>query len=840
MSNTAKNITLGILAHVDAGKTTCIESMLYEAKAIRKQGRVDHQDAFLDFDGQERSRGITIYSKQAGFAWKDSHIDVIDTPGHVDFSSEMERSLAVLDAAVLLISGLDGVQAHTKTIWQCLQKNHIPTLIFVNKMDIAHQTKEELLRDIQNELSPQALEPGSEEAAESLALLDESVLNTYLETGQIDPDVIEQAFQNREYFPVYFGSALKNEGITQLLDGITSLVWKKEYPEEFGARVFKITTDEKGHKLTHMKITGGSLQTKQILNTGEKADQIRIYSGSSFESVNSVEAGRICTIKGLENIHIGQGLGFEEDTPPGMLEPCLTYEMLLPAGMDPVVMMGYCRVLTMEDPSLDITYEEETKSISLKLMGSVQMEILQNRLQELAGVQVGFGPGKIVYRETIAEPIYGYGHFEPLRHYAEVHLLLEPLERGKGLQFSSRVSRDSLSLNWQRLILTHLQEKEHRGVLMHAPITDMKITLVAGKAHNKHTEGGDFRQATYRALRQGLKKAESILLEPYYKFILDVDSSSLSRALFDLESRKASVQAEPHGSLMRITGRGPVRTLMNYQNEVNAYTRGKGRFSCEFDGYDVCQEAEKIIAERGYDSELDRYDPTGSVFCSHGSGMYVPWDEVEDYLHIPIETERSSSGVSLNSSHVTEEELKAIFASAGGRNSNPKKAPVRPSKKISLNMEEKSDVNIRPSLPECLIVDGYNMIYGWDSLKHLSSGNLAAAREELISSLINYQGYKNISLIVVFDGYRRKDNEGSSSRRGSATIVYTRNGQSADSYIEKKVRDLKGKFRCTVATSDALIQNSALAGDAMRISARELEKRCLSVNASAMKHLQKR
>lgn len=838
-----KSISIGILAHVDAGKTTCIESMLYLSHTIRKQGRVDHQDAYLDFDAQERERGITIYSKQAGLTWKDQAIDVIDTPGHVDFSSEMERSLSVLDAAVLLISGLDGVQSHTKTIWKCLQQHNIPTLIFVNKMDISHQSPQELLASIQSQLTSQAVDVQADDFEEQVALADEGLLDQYLETGRLPEGILPELFLKRQYFPVIFGSALKNEGVDQLLDQLTQLIPPHDWPQEFGARVFKITTDAQNNRLTHLRITGGSLANKQVLDTGEKVDQLRIYSGSSFQPVSSAEAGRICTVKGLEKTYAGQGLGFEQDLPEPTLEPCLRYELLVPAEIDPIQMMGYCRILTMEDPTLDIQYDEASQSISIKLMGVIQMEVLQKRMQELAGVSVGFGPGKIVYRETIAEPVFGYGHFEPLRHYAEVHLLLEPLERGSGLVFSSRVSRDVLSLNWQRLVITHLQEKEHKGVLTGSPITDMKVTLVAGRAHNKHTEGGDFRQATYRALRQGLKKASSILLEPYYAFTLNVDSASLSRALFDLESRGASVQAEPDGEEMRVSGRGPVRTLMNYQNEVNAYTRGKGQFTCRFDGYDVCENAESIIDEIGYDSELDRSSPTGSVFCSHGSGTYIPWNEVEEYLHIPIETERSSSVV-YNSGKVSEEELRSIFQAAGGRNVNEKKkaaSAVQKERKkakgrVDLDMEEREVVPV-VRLPECLIVDGYNMIYSWQDLKNLAGSNLFAAREELISRLVNYQGYRGISLIIVFDGYRKNVQGESSVNRGSAKIVYTRNGQSADSYIEKKVHDLRGKFRCTVATSDALIQNSALSSGASRISAREMEILCSQVNQNAFSHL---
>lgn len=834
------SVTIGILAHVDAGKTTCIESMLYKSKTIRKIGRVDHQDAYLDYDEQERSRGITIYSKQAGLIWKDTHIDIIDTPGHADFSSEMERALSVLDLAVVVISGLDGVQSHTKTIWRCLEHYQIPALLFVNKMDIAHLSKEELLEDIRKNLTDQIADVQADDVLEQYATFSDALLEEYMETESISEASLQQAIWNREGFPVLFGSALKSMGMEQLLDALIRFAPKKDYPSEFGARVFKVTADEKGSPLVHMKITGGLLKTKDVIDE-QKADQIRIYSGQGYQAVPQAEAGMVCTVKGFENLKPGAGLGFEPDLSAPVLEACLLYKMLLPAEADPVMMMGHMRALMLEDPSLETEFDEESHSIMVHLMGDIQMDVLQKRIADRTGFQVGFGPGRIVYKETIADAVFGYGHFEPLRHYAEVHLLLEPLKRGSGLVFSSRVSRDILSLNWQRLVITHLQEKEHRGVLMGAPITDMKITLVNGRAHNKHTEGGDFRQATYRALRQGLKKASSILLEPYYRFTITLDSQHLSRLLFDLESRKAAVEVETlsDGSL-KIQGRGPVRTMLNYQSELSAITRGTGQIVLESDGYDECMDASEIIAERGYDSELDRFNPTGSVFCSHGSGLYVPWNEVEEMLHIPIDTERSSSW-SVNSGKVSQQELNRIASQAGGRNRNEKKrAAVKPAKKKKdLDLSEHMEITPQASLPVCLVVDGYNMIYSWPELKELARSSLHAARERLIDLVVNYQGYKGWSLILVFDGWKRKDNSGSSKRWGSSTIVYTPTGVSADAYIEKKVHDLKGKFRCIAVTSDALIQNSILASGASRMSARELEKRVCSVNQAAMAHLQK-
>lgn len=829
-----KNITIGILAHVDAGKTTLIESMLFLSNTIRRQGRVDHQDSVLDFDEQERKRGITIYAKQASFEWKDAHIDVIDTPGHADFSAEMERSLSVLNAAVLLISGLDGVQSHTKTIWKCLQEYSAPAIFFVNKMDAAHKTREEIFAEIQSQLSSSAVDMEAEDLWDQLAMVNEEMMNEYLETGEIRKELIHEAFARREFFPVYFGSALKNQGVETLMDGLSSLVPAVTFPQEFGARIFKVAEDEQGKPLAYMKITGGTLKIRSDLTEDEKADQIRIYNGARYQTVTEIEAGRVCAVKGLSSPHPGQGLGFEKDDQEPLLHPALNYSLILPDQTDPVVVYGKCRVLAMEDPSLDFSYDEATRSITVKLMGSIQMEILQHRIEELCGIQIGFSQGKVVFMETIDEPVFGYGHFEPLRHYAEVHLLLEPLPRGSGMKFKSACSRDLLAINWQNLILTHLQEKNHRGVLTGSAITDVQITLIAGKAHNKHTEGGDFRQATYRAVRQGLKSGVSRLLEPYYRFSLVLDPDHLSKAMFDLESRKCTIEINPleNGS-MEISGRGPVRLLMNYQNEVNAFTRGNGRFFCQLDGYDDCVDEQAIISERGYDSELDRYNPTGSVFCSHGSGTFIPWNEVPEHLHLPIWQEKEASPVSMNSGHISEEQMKEYFSKAGGQNRNQKKekekAARRPKKALSMDSEP-----IRPSasLPECLIVDGYNMIYGWESLKALANQSLFSAREALISELINYQGMRNCSLIIVFDGNRKADNPGTSANRGHASIVYTSGNQSADAWIEKKVSDLKGKFRCVVASSDSLVQNSILASGGARISARELEQRVESAKAS--------
>lgn len=830
-------LSVGILAHVDAGKTTCIESMLVASGVLKKAGRVDHQDAFLDYDQQERDRGITIYSKQAGFEWNDVRISVIDTPGHADFSAEMERSLSVLDAAIVLVSGLDGVQSHTKTIWKCLETYKIPTIVFVNKMDISRLSREQLLEDLKKNLSDSVIDLTSENWMEDFATQEESLLDEFLETGSLQDTSLQNAVALRKAFPVLYGSALKNDGIAELLDALTRFLPQPSWPEEFGARVFKITRDQTSVPLTHLKITGGQLHAKDVIGD-QKVDQIRIYQGQGYQSVPSAQAGQIVTVKGLQDLKPGDGLGFEQSSDQVLLSPCLTYQLILPEGADPILMMGPLRQMMMEDPSLSIEFDERSQTISVRLMGEIQKEVLQKQIFDKTGFHTAFGNGTIVYKETITEPVFGYGHFEPLRHYAEVHLLIEPGRRNSGVTYSSKVSRDILSLNWQRLILSSLARRAHPGVLTGSALTDVRITLVAGRAHNKHTSGGDFRQASDRAVRQGLKKAENILLEPYFSFTVTTPSSALSRILFELENRKATVEVDAvDEESMQIRGRGPVRTLMNFQEDLRALSRGQASLAMENDGYDVCQDAEEIIESIGYQEELDRRNPSGSVFCVGGSGETIEWDEVEDWLHIPLPTRESVSSVSVNSGKVSEEELKRVFGQAGGANQNAKKSAAKAKhRKTELSMEP-AQVTAARHLPTCLIVDGYNMIYSWPDLKDISRQSLHAAREELISRLVNYQGYKGWSLIVVFDGFRRGDNPGSSSRNGSSSIVYTPSGMSADSYIEKKVKDLRGKFECVAATSDALIQNSVFSHGARRISARELERMVSSVNQQAFSHL---
>lgn len=815
-----KKVTVGILAHVDAGKTTLIESMLYQSHQIRTLGRVDHQDAFLDFDHQERQRGITIFSKEAHLEWKDTDIYVIDTPGHIDFSAEMERSLQVLDLAILLINGQDGVQSHTKTIWKCLEHYHIPTLVFVNKMDISYHSKEELLKDL-----PSTCIDFTEDYLEKVALCNEDCLNAYIETQNIPTSLLQQAIYRRECFPCFFGSALKQEGIQPLMDAIVQYSLDKDYPSDFGALVYKISTNEKGQRLTHVKITGGTCKVKQKINEEEKIDQIRIYNGQGYESVQEVSAGTICVFTGLSQFEVGQGIGNQADSIVPTLEAYMNYELVLPSGVDPLSLKDVCEQLSQEDPQLHMVYDEKLKKITLRLMGPIQMEVLSNRIYEKTHIQVGFSNGDVLFKETIQESVIGKGHFEPLRHYAEVHLRLEPLPRNSGMIYESEVSTNELPQNWQHLILTHLEEREHRGVLTGSPITDMKITLIAGKGSIKHTMGGDFRQATYRAIRQGLMQATNLLLEPYYNFTIHVPQSSLSRVLYDLEQRHAKVEVQED----TITGKGPVRTLSNYQNELTALSKGLGTFVCQPAGYDICEDAETIIAQKPYNPEKDMRNPTGSVFCTHGAGFYVPWNEVDTYMHIQPKNENSQSYRSIKYT-ISDEEAKRVFAMTNGQNKNKDKHKVKPKKK-KIDLEK---VETKPLVqkPECLVVDGYNQIFGWQSLKGIP---FDSARDELIDRLSNYQGYRNCYLIIVFDAYRVKDSTHRSYKKGDLEVIFTKYDETADSYIEKHVSEWKKKYRLIVASSDGLIQNTILAHGCQRMSARELEKRALSTNADAFK-----
>ena len=962
-----RRLVIGILAHVDAGKTTLAEAILYLTGSIRKLGRVDHQDAFLDNFELERSRGITIFSKQAELTLGDMQVTMMDTPGHVDFSAEMERTLQILDYAVLVVSGADGVQGHVETLWRLLERYGIPVFLFINKMDQQGTDRKSLMRELEKRLDQRCIDFGPlagrdggvqgivspagrdggvqgivslagkkdraavltgkteeqgispeqwEEFQENLAMCDEELLENYLETGTISDEDIAELIAQRKVFPCYFGSALKIYGVEELLDGIRKYGRMRSYPAQFGARVFKITRDGQGSRLTHMKITGGKLKVKDLLanrreaggalaggqrsgrveDWEQKVDQIRIYSGSGFQPVMEAEAGMVCAVTGLEHTYAGEGLGAETEAELPLLEPVLSYRIELPPECDVHKTFLQLRQLEEEEPELHIVWDEQLGEIHAQLMGEVQIEVLKNIIRQRFGSWVEFGAGNIVYKETIAAPVEGMGHFEPLRHYAEVHLLLEPAERGSGLQFASDCSEDMLDRNWQRLILTHLEEKQHRGVLTGSEITDMKITLIAGRAHQKHTEGGDFRQATYRAVRHGLKCADSVLLEPVYEFRIELPAEAVGRAMTDIQKMCGSFEPPAiEGETAVITGKAPVVTMRGYPTELVSYTKGRGRMSCVLKGYEVCHNAEEVIESRGYDSEADLENPTGSVFCAHGAGFVVGWDEVQEYMHIESgwKAPEYADGVSRggmmgndagSSSHsgrpgssagngssggmmrngagngssggmmgnsagsssrsgmmgssagngsrsgkresqtgrgysapaVDEKELEEIFTRTYGqvpreRNRYTKSRRVeasgggRPAKKEALD--------------EYLLVDGYNIIFAWDDLKELAKSNIDAARDKLMDIMCNYQGYKKNHLILVFDAYKVTGGRGEVFQYHNIYVVYTKEAETADQYIEKTVREIGRKYHVTVATSDALEQIIILGAGATRMSA---------------------
>lgn len=814
-----KKIVLGILAHVDAGKTTLTESMLYLSKTIRHLGRVDHGDAFLDYNSQERDRGITIFSKQAIFNWNDCQITLIDTPGHVDFSTEMERTLQVLDYAILVISGIDGIQNHSETIWKLLKHYHVPTFIFINKMDSIYANKDKLLNDLKDQFDENCFdfENLDENFYETIALNNEKLLDYYLEHQTLTKEMIIDEIYQRNLFPCFFGSALKIEGIDIFLNEFTNYVKEKQYPKQFQARVFKITHDKQGNKLTHLKITGGSLKVKEQVGN-EKVDQIRIYSGDKYQLVNEVYAGDICAIKGFKNFEISQGLGNESTVNTPILTPYMDYRIILPENCKQHEALEKLLLLSKEDPQLHINYNNQSKEIHVELMGEIQVEILKNIISERFNLDVEFDHGNIIYKETILEPVEGVGHFEPLRHYAEVHLLLEPGKPGSGLEFAVDCKENVLATSYQRLVLSHLKEKEHIGVLTGSLITDMKITLISGRAHLKHTEGGDFREATYRALRQGLKATKSILLEPYFKFSLEIPVEYLSRAIYDIETMNGTFKlSKEQDEMAYLTGKAPVSKMQNYQSEVISYTKGKGRITLQIDGYYPCTNQEEIISKINYDSESDLENPTGSVFCSHGAGFNVKWDEVENYMHIPYQFKPKNENKEKKLEKTTysneDEELENIFIRTYG--------PIKqhqtttPAKKIISNTTYKY-------MPECLLVDGYNIIHSWPELKELAKDNLDAARTRLIDIMCNYQGYKKCILILVFDAYKVKNNLGSSYKYHNIYIVYTKEAQTADMYIERTTHELASKYNITVATSDALEQLIVLGQGGKRISSREL------------------
>lgn len=824
-----KKITIGILAHVDAGKTTCIESMLYLSSQIKKVGRVDHKDSFLDFDKQERERGITIYSKPAHFDWKETEIFVIDTPGHVDFSSEMERVLQVLDAAIVLISAQEGIQAHTKTILQCLEQYNIPILFFINKMDIAYKAKAEILEEMQHSFSENCIDLASDDAQEQLAMINDSMLASFLEKGEVEREQIQEAFYTRQLYPLYFGSALKLDGVSELLDGIDRLLIGKQYPTEFGAKIFKI--DEEGN--AYVKITGGSLQVKETIN-GEKIDQIRIYNGQKYKTVQNVDSGDICVLKGLKNVQVGEGLGREKNSPKPLLSGWLEYELLLPEGMDPQQIWPFCQRLEKEDPALKLQYDEVKKKISLSLMGEVQKEILANNIYKGTGYHVGFTQGKVVFKETIKDKVYGVGHFEPLRHYAEVHVVLEPLPPGSGIQIVNENKMENLSLGWQQQIM-HALHYPHKGVLIGSLLSDVRIKWIAGAGNLKHTSAQDFKQAAKRAVRQALKKAQSIVLEPYYDFEIEVPTAALSRTLYALENHYADFEIESSlEDTAIIKGKGPVRFFINFQSELIAFSQGKGKIQMGTTHYYPAKDQEQIVQESTYDPEADLANPTGSIFCAQGAGFYVPYDEVEAYMHLhPLDHEVSSSYARVRYK-VSDAEVKRVFEQISGSNKKEKVHKPHPKTKTDLPFQK---VEIQERKPECLVVDGYNMIFGWKSLRDLARVDYNAARERLIDMIVNYQGYKGIDVYLVFDAYRRKETSARDEQRGRTKIIFTRYGETADSYIEKLVHRLKNTYTIMVATSDGLIQNSILAQGAMRLSALELEGRVNRINTQALNHL---
>ena len=841
-----ENIVMGILAHVDAGKTTLSEGMLYLSGTVRKLGRVDHKDAFLDTYSLERDRGITIFSKQAVFSLGNRRINLLDTPGHVDFSAEMERTLQVLDYAVLVISGADGVQGHTETLWKLLKLYEIPTFIFINKMDQPGTDRESLLAELKERLDEGCIVFGkgkNVESLEEIAMTDEAVLDYFMEHETVRNEDICRLIRERKIFPCYFGSALKLDGVQELLAGFEEYMKPFDGKKEFGARVFKISRDDKGERLTFLKVTGGKLVVKMPINKAEKINQIRIYSGAKYEAVNEVEAGGVCAVTGLSSSYIGQGLGVEKGTAAPFLEPVLTYQMILPEGADTTKVLRELKQLEEEEPLLNIVWNPALEEIHVQLMGEVQTEILKTMIAERFHLDVEFGTGKIVYKETIKSPVVGVGHYEPLRHYAEVHLKMEPLEAGSGLVFDTDCSEDVLDRNWQRLILTHLQEREHPGVLTGAPITDMKITIVAGRAHLKHTEGGDFRQATYRAVRQGLKSAESVLLEPWYSFVLEVPSEQVGRAMSDIGQMNGSFEgpeAEDKQGMVRLTGTAPASEMRDYQREVWAYTKGRGRITLTLKGYEPCHNAEEVIEEIGYDSERDVDNPTGSVFCVHGAGFLVKWDEVPEYMHIKEDFLAEKPGIEqdevmavrmgnhcnysggYSSSYDDDPELLTIMEREFGskqkerdRYSSYRKqtvsTPVRHTTVIKENEPKK----------EYLLVDGYNIIFAWEELNELAKASIDAARNKLMDILSNYQGFIGCTLILVFDAYKVKGNQGEVQKYHNIYVVYTKEAETADQYIEKTTHEIGRKYKVTVATSDALEQVIVMGQGAYRISARD-------------------
>lgn len=850
-----KYICAGLLAHVDAGKTTLSEGMLYVSGNLKKLGRVDHKDAFLDTYRLERERGITIFSKQAVMTLENTQFMLLDTPGHVDFSTEMERTLQVLDYAILVISGSDGVQGHTETLWKLLEQYRIPTFLFVNKMDLESAKRDEVLAQLKRRLSDGCVDFSAgrdiAERDEEAAMCSEALMECYLEDGALPLAELQRAIVHRELFPCFFGSALRLDGVEEFLYGMERYTVSPQYPAEFGAKVYKISRDPQGNRLTWMKITGGGLQVKtRLTNAGlsvkedeiweEKADQLRVYSGEKYQMVDFVPAGSVCAVTGLTQTQPGDALGLEPESLEPVLEPVLTYQLILPEGCDVHTTLGKLKQLEEEDPQLHIAWNERLQEIHIQLMGEIQLEVLKSLIMERFGLDVTFGTGNVVYKETIAAPVEGIGHFEPLRHYAEAHLLLEPLKRGSGLEFATICSEDVLDRNWQRLILTHLEEKEHLGVLTGSPITDMRITLLTGRAHAKHTEGGDFRQATYRAIRQGLMKAESVLLEPWYTFRLELPQECVGRAMSDIQTRGGTFDPpESDGECSILTGTAPVSEMRDYPMEVAAYTRGRGRLSLAVDGYRPCHNADAVIEATGYDPEADVENTPHSVFCSHGAGYTVKWDEVEQHMHLPAvfqpeqEREPSTEQVIVNraapaytSPQELDKELKKIFERTYGA-IQPR--AFRSQKPMRYDRPREVLRQLEPAT-DYLLVDGYNIIFSWDDLKALAKDNMDAARQSLMDTLCNYQAYRHCELILVFDAYRVPGQAGLIDSYHNIHVVYTKEAETADMFIEKVSYEISGRRNVRVATSDGIEQIIILAHGAQRISARAFRDEVEQVN----------
>lgn len=836
---------LGILAHVDSGKTTLAESILYKSGSIKKFGRVDHKDSFFDHYDVERTRGITVFLKQAQFSLGKKDICLLDTPGHIDFSTETERVLQVLDYAILVISSADGVQGHTITLWNLLKRYHIPVFIFINKMDQSGVEKVQILKEIQRQLDASCIDfskcmKPNAEFYDDVAMCDESLMNEFLELNTVKKDSITNAIVHRNIFPCLFGSALKQEGIDEFLTMLDCFMQEKDYPEFFGARVFKIAYDPFNNRLTYMKVTGGKIKVKTILSNKEwceKVDQLRVYSGDQYKSVDEICAGMICAVTGLKNTFSGEGIGFEEEVNIPTLTPVLNYKLILPTGSNVYEFYKKLCILDEEDPQLHIVWNEQSNEIHIQFMGEIQLEVLKHIILERFHIEVDFGAGNIIYKETIIEPVIGIGHFEPLCHYAEVHVLMEPLERGSGLEFLSKCNDDLLDRNWQRLILTHLEEKRHLGVLIGAEITDMRISLISGRANQKHTEGGDFRQATYRAVRNGMKKSKSILLEPIYAFRLEVPQEFIGRAMNDIQQRYGKFECPIiEKEVAVICGTAPVICIQDYQLEINSYSQGKGKIFLVFYGYDLCHEADKTILESGYDSENDIDNPTGSIFCAHGAGYYVEWYKVEDCAHLKSKLtniDNVREDIDLYSQHkkdynfeITQEEVDLIFQKTFGYTKQKRKGWRKTNNFLDKQkyFHKINTIHGKENQETYLLVDGYNIIFAWKELNELAKVNIDSARDRLMDIMCNYQGYKKINLIIVFDAYKISGGQGSIVKYHNIIVVYTKEAETADQYIEKVTNQMTKKYNVIVATSDCLEQMIVWGQGATRLSAKGLKE----------------